>query len=249
MRRTFEVIRYGIGFFIPVYNYYRLYVSYKALNKEETLPWDYDIAYIEKSGKYFQGGLVVVSMVVLIAGGIFLQDLEMLPPNRGELTIAEFVENYRHYEELIEVEDDFELNNYGEWISTRDDHTLYIELGYYEKPMFRYELSDGKIRSVSFTVNTRQKKMPLASNRMEILLIYYALAGAQEETTVFSQPIREFSLGKLNNGFTSFKESHRGVNMNVDVSFEGYEEIGEVLFPLDEAELHTYSLYFSADLD
>ncbi len=249
MRRTFEVTWYGLGFFIPIYNYYRLYVSYKALNEEETLPWDYDIAYTQKSGKYYQGGLVIVSIVVLIVIGIFLQDLEMLPPNRGELTIAEFVENYRHYEELIVVEDDFELNSYGEWISTRDDHTVYIDIGYYEKPLFRYELSDGKIRSVSFTVNTRQKKMPLASNRMEILLIYYALAGAQEETTVFSQPIREFSLGELNNGFTSFKESHRGVNMNVDVSFEGYEELGEVLFPLDEAELHTYSLYFSADLD
>lgn len=248
-RRSFGVIKYGLGFSIPFYNLVRLYKSYKILENHETLPWDEEIAYRLKNENSYGDGLAVISMIMLIVAAVFLQDLEKLPPNKGELTIGEFVENYRHYGDLIGLEDDYELNHYGEWTSTRNDRDVFVDIGHFEKPLFRYELSNGSIKSVSFTVNTKQKKMPIGSNRLEILLIYYALAGAQDETTVFSQPIREFTLGKLNNGFTSFKESHRGVNMNVEVSYEGYEEVGEMLFPEDEAELHTYSLYFSADLD
>jgi len=248
-RRTFGVIRYGMGFEIPIYNIIRNYKSYKILDEKKTLPWDEEIAYTIKDEKIYRNSVFIVAVIVMIALNVFLVDMEMLPPNKGELTIAEFVENYKHYEKVHEIpEDDYELNRFGEWISTRNDQEFYVDIAYFEKPLFKFELSGQKIRSVSFDVIIRNKKMPLASNRDEMILTYYALAGAQEETTVFSQPIHEFSLQNLENGFTEFSETHRGVELDVEVSYEGYEEMAGVLFPLDEETVHNYTLSFSADV-
>ena len=246
-RRTFGVIRYGMGFQIPLYSIIRYYKSAKILEENETLPWDEEIAYTMKDEKVYRNALFIGAVIVVIASNVFLVDVEMLPPNKGELTINEFVENYKHYEKVLEVgKDDYELNRFGEWISTRNDQVFYVDIAHFEKPLFKFELSDQKIRSVSFDVTIRNKKMPLASNREEMLLTYYALAGAQEETTVFSQPIHEFSLQNLENGFTGFSETHRGVELDVEVSYEGYEEMAGVLFPVDEETLQNYSLAFSA---
>jgi len=248
-RRTFGVIRYGLGFELPIYNLIRNYKSYKILEEKETLPWDEEIAYTMKDEKSYRNGFFVGAMIVLIAAAVFLVNVEKLPPNKGELTIAEFVENYQHYERVLEIgDDDYELNRFGEWISTRDDQVFYVDLAYYEKPLFRFELSGQKIRSVSFNVDIRNKKEPLASNRLEMLLTYLALAGAQKETTVFSQPLHNFSLDKLNYGFTGFSETHRGVELDVEVSYEGYEEMGELLFPADDETVQNYTLSFSADV-
>lgn len=249
-RRTFGVVRYGLGFEIPIYNIIRSYKSYKSLEEKETLPWDEEIAYTMKDEKSYRNGLYIGAMIFLIAAAVFLVDVERLPPNKGELTIAEFVENYKHYERVLEIgEDDYELNRFGEWISTRNDRDFYVDLAHYEKPLFKFELSDEKIRSVSFNIDIRNKKMPLASNRLEMLLTYYALAGAQKETTVFSQPFHKFNLENLNYGFTGFSERHRGVDLDVEVSYEGYEEMGELLFPADDATMQNYTLSFSADVN
>ncbi|WP_312652039.1 MerR family transcriptional regulator [Proteiniclasticum sp.] len=251
MRRTFEVVRYGLGFQIPLYNYYRLYVSYKALNEEETLPWDYDIAYTMKRETIYRRALFIVFEAAVITAAVFLVQVEKLPPNRGALTIAEFVENYDHYKDIMDIDEDYELNRYGEWISTRDEKDVVLELSYYEKPAFRFNLKDQIIKSVSFEVNADGKKMPLSSNRLEIMLTTLALAGAQKEVSLFDdvldEMISDFYLHNWN--FSSFSNSLYGVDYEAEVDYTGYEEMSGVLIPLDEAVKHRYSLSFSADVD
>lgn len=251
MRRTFEVIRYGLGFQIPIYNYYRLYVSYKALKEEETLPWDYDISYTMKRETIYRRALFISVEAVVITAAFFLIQVEKLPPNRGELTIAEFVENYDHYKNIMNFDEDYELNRYGEWISTRDERDIVIELSHFEKPAFRFNLKDQIIKSVSFEVKVNGRKMPLSSNRIEILLTTLALAGAQKEVSlfndVFDEMINDFYLHGWD--FSSFRNSLYGVEYEAEISYSGYEEMSGVLLPIDEADEHSYSLYFSAEVD
>ncbi|HSR04018.1 MAG TPA: MerR family transcriptional regulator [Proteiniclasticum sp.] len=248
-RRTFGVIRYGLGFELPIYNIIRNYKSFKILDEKETLPWDDEIAYTMKDEKVYRNGFFIGAMIVIIASNVLLINVENLPPNHGELTIAEFVENYQHYEKVLEIgEDDYELNRFGEWISTRNDQDFYVDLTYYEKPLFKFNLSDEKIRGVSFNIDIRNKKEPLASNREEMLLTYFALAGAQKETTIFSQPFHKFSMEKLIYGFTGFSEHQRGVDLEVEISYKGYQDAGDRLLPINYEKVQNYTLSFSADV-
>ncbi len=93
--------------------------------------------------------------------------------------------------------------------------------------------------------------MPLSSNRIEILLTTLALAGAQKEVSlfndVFDEMINDFYLHGRD--FSSFRNSLYGVEYEAEISYSGYEEMSGVLLPIDEADEHSYSLYFSAEVD
>ncbi len=248
-RRTLGVIRYGLGFQIPIYNLVRGYKSYKALEEEEILPWDEEVAYTMKDEKPYRTVLFLGSMAIFVGLSVLLLQVEALPPNRGELTIEEFVQNYKHYEKLIGAEsDEYELNRFGEWISTRNDRGTYVDLSYFEKPTFRFELSDQKIQSISFALSIYNKKVPIASNNVEMLLTYLSLIGAQKKMDLFSQPIDETIFTVISSGFEGFKSSQYGVDVEAEITYEGYEVMGGMLFPDDDVAQHSYLLSFSADV-
>lgn len=119
--RTVAVFSKGLGWGIPIYHLYRLWVSSKACGDEEPEGWEYD-----KNGQAEQYRLADQAgwRCLLCAAGyalgiaalvlVFLQG--QLPPNRGILTEAEFYENCNFYMDYLDLNGNRRLDSAGNWV-------------------------------------------------------------------------------------------------------------------------------------
>lgn len=123
--RTLGVFVHGMGGGIPFYDLYRSFQCYRDCTVEE-LPWDLDnacaIVVRERETKWYRAaGYIVLSVLVSLADkGITLR--AELPPNQGELTLAEYVDNcndyleYRNYPPYVAADGTWQDQpTYGKW--------------------------------------------------------------------------------------------------------------------------------------
>ena len=103
IKRTWDVLRYGYGFEIPIYNLWRQYQSYKEYKDHHVVRWDQasdsEIQFADhyETRKKILIGVIVI--VYLMVSGISVAE-SIKPPHRGEdLTIAQIAENYNAYME------------------------------------------------------------------------------------------------------------------------------------------------------
>ena len=85
---------YGFGVGIPIWNLVQLYRSAKRCADGEAQPWDTDIAYTARPFRAWSGAAYVLAAALLIGGTEAVNSASQLPPNRGDLTVAEFAENF-----------------------------------------------------------------------------------------------------------------------------------------------------------
>jgi hypothetical protein len=111
------VYRYGLCYLvIPLYNLYRLYVSYIACKKGEPLPWDEENAYELRDKKpariaAFFAACLTVSFLVLCV----LLQAEM-PRHRGDMTAAAFTKNFNDLLDYSDLDYGEHLNTDGSWV-------------------------------------------------------------------------------------------------------------------------------------
>ena len=105
LRRTWAMLRYGYGFLIPVYELFRMYRSYKGCKKEEVLEWESDSVLVLRNRPLplLTAGFVVSEAVFCAASLLFWQ-MGSLPENHGELTVAEFCENYNQLQQFYGID-------------------------------------------------------------------------------------------------------------------------------------------------
>lgn len=106
-RRTFEVFAYGLGFGLPFYTVYRQYQSWKTVRQREYNEWEWTWGgrseRMEIPGGFapwLAWGFAQLFTLVLT---LLLARQSLLPPNRGELTLAAFAENYNFYVQQLSL--------------------------------------------------------------------------------------------------------------------------------------------------
>ncbi|MDO4269591.1 MAG: MerR family transcriptional regulator [Eubacteriales bacterium] len=98
--RTWGVFQYGFGWKIPFYEWYRGWKSYCACT-EADLDWDTEnecavvVRHEETRARHVVGYLLAQALAVAATAGIVLW--AELPSHRGELTLAEYVDNCNDY--------------------------------------------------------------------------------------------------------------------------------------------------------
>ena len=123
LQRTWNVIRYGEGFGVPIYTLYRNWKCYKLCITDELCPWDEyppRRLYTIHDTKAWRGivWFVIVTLLVLINQGA--RSFSVLPPNRGELTVTQFAENFNYLRDYYDsgplgAEHTYTLGETGEW--------------------------------------------------------------------------------------------------------------------------------------
>lgn len=98
--RTFSAILDGMGLEIPLYSLFKLYHSYKACQENSApLPWETEGVVMAQPQRPLQVfrylAACALQAAVLAAAMLSLT----LPPHRGALTAAEYVENFNYYME------------------------------------------------------------------------------------------------------------------------------------------------------
>ena len=115
IERTGMVLYRGLGLHIPVYNYIRLWKSYKACTEQETPEWETDSRLVLKDERSIRT-VVYLATVALLAGVVLCVNvLAQIPIHRGSLSVSQFCQNYRQMEKFYKAGSDHILDNDGVW--------------------------------------------------------------------------------------------------------------------------------------
>lgn len=249
LERTWSVIGTGMGYNIPVYNLVRLWKSYVLCSEHESQPWDESIFYTLKDRKWYRGVLYIGAYVALFSILLTLGAAQRIPPNRGDLTVAEYIENYNYYAEYFGIDFGREyLDENGKWAEKDYNGTVYIEIGHTGKPEYDFTIENESVTGVSFAVEIKNNQDMLSSYDTQMVLASLALAGAQNEMRLFSKIPGRIAEQIENNTFQDFHFTEAGITFTCDVEYSGYRSSQSyILLPEKDTEENYFSLDFSIE--
>jgi hypothetical protein len=240
------VIGSGMGYNIPIYNLIRLWKSYKLCAGKESLPWDESISYSVKDTKWYRGVFYIGAYAAAVAILFVIISAQMLPPERGDLTIAEFVENHNYYAKLLGADfGNHYLSEDGKWAEKEFDGTVYI--GGTEMPEYHFTIENGYLTGVSLIVDIKNNEGYLISYDTHMLLASLAFAGAQNEMGLFSNiPGRIEAQIRTNSTFNDFHFTEAGITFDCNTEYSGYTYVqSNTYLPVENEAENYFSLDFS----
>ena len=247
--RTWEMFGKGMGYGIPGYVQYCEWIAYQRCSENERQPWDvsnnFEIAYhaVERVSTLQGLGYACAHLAVFAAMALALI-LQLLPPNRGELNIAQFAENYNYYADYFDMDfGGYYFSEEGQWAERPEDSVYYVNILEQPKLVYQYTLDGEHITGVAFSMEVEGVQGLFSYNSTEMLLSSLAFGGAQEGFLTSGFPewidrtIREY-------GAEGFSVSRCGLDIDCSVLKRGYLSsvgTGPVLFPESDCS----DLYFS----
>jgi DNA-binding transcriptional MerR regulator len=246
--RTWGVIGTGMGFNIPIYDLVREWKSYQLCIDNEPQPWDESISYSIKDTKWFRAMIYIVANAAAFVLLLSIISAQRLPPNRGELTIAEFSENYNYYARVFDLGyDNFHLDENGRWVENEVSGTVvHIGMGQSQKPEFYFITEDGYLTEVSFLVEINDHEHWLTSYNTQMFAASLALTGAQTEMGLFSKIPSRITNQINRHTFTSFNFSEAGIIFKCNTEYSGFRETGSnLLLPVQDEKKNFFRLHFS----
>lgn len=183
--RTGMVFACGDGASIPLVNIgCNIYSYYRYAVKGEPLAWEEDNTE-QFSDMTWRAPVGYVLAVAAVVGVTYLAGIStLLPPNRGELTVAEFAENYNYYRDHFEIDPRFSLDRDGKWEKAEDTGFVVISVGgELPQPDYVFTTEDGVITQVSWSYTLEEEAVYLDSVSPQ--LCYLSLAAAQRGTHVW----------------------------------------------------------------
>lgn len=246
--RTWTMLLRGMGLgIIPFYNLYRLWKSYKADSDGETLDWEYhsEITLKDERGwrifAYLGARAALIGMLVLSIA------MSGLPKNRGDITVAQFCENYNYLAKYYYGQDTFNLlDSEGNWTLYASPMYSVSSSGQQELPDLIFEEQDGVMTGMHFSVHA-QGDETVTDNTREMFLSILAFAGAQKGNGLLFNQKEKILNSFPESPLEGFHYSFYGVNIACDIEYSGYFNtyIGTLL-PYDDVESY-YSLTFSME--
>ncbi len=241
--RTWGVIGSGLGYYIPIYNLVRLWKSYKRCRDNEPEPWEDELVYSIRDTKWYRAAAYVAACGVLFAALVLITNAAPLPPNRGELTVAEFAENYNALAAYYGIESGERLGPDGKWTEAAGDGTVYINIGVTPFAEFEYTVEDGYLTGIRYEITVDDNHEWLIPGSSEMTLAALSFIGAQDEAGIFSG-VRKKMVDEISGrSLEDFTFVSAGVRLVCDVEFSGYNDYSAsqgILIPLDGAETHFY---------
>jgi uncharacterized RDD family membrane protein YckC len=243
--RTWGVLSRGMGFNIPIYNIIRLLKIYNLCIEKETLPWDESLSYTIKDTKWYRGVIYVGATLAAFAVFFTISSAQQLPPNKGDINVAEFAENYNYYAKLYKIDFGNEyLDKDGKWAEKDTDGTV-IYISFTEKPEYNFTIEKGYVTGVSFDIEMKNHDYMIGSYDKHMLLASLAFAGAQNEMGLFSKIPRQIADNIVNNSFEGYHFVEAGIVFDCDIEYSGYYRLTNILVPSENAKDNYFSIKFS----
>lgn len=209
--RTGMVFACGDGASIPLVNIgCNIYSYYRYAVKGEPLAWEEDNTE-QFSDMTWRAPVGYVLAVAAVVGVTYLAGIStLLPPNRGDLTVAQFAENYNYYRDHFEIDPRFSLDRDGKWEKAEDTGFVVISIGgELPQPDYVFTTEDGVITQVSWSYTLEEEAVYLDSVSPQ--LCYLSLAAAQRGTHVWNLNNKEFLMEDWDPAIDHFSCSWQGV--------------------------------------
>ena len=184
---------YGVGFCLPIWSLVQLYRSAKRCSNDEPQPWDEGIAYQERPFLLRNLVATMVTLVLFLGVGEAVNSASQLPPNRGELTVAEFAENYNRQASYLGVRSAGWLDPEGLWHEAQDlpnDVSISIGDSVPGAEQFRYTVENGRLTAVTLSGGVENSHSWYALPTAQMALALTAFAWAQEDAPFWTGPRR-----------------------------------------------------------
>jgi len=248
-QRTWKVIGAGMGYNIPIYNLVRMWKSYKKCIQNESQPWDEGLSYTIKDTKVYRSVIFVAAHAIVFAVLATAMSAQLLPPNRGDLTVAEFVENYNYYAKYYGI--DFGnkyLNKDGKWAEKKFDGTAYLNIGLLDTPDYNFITENGYVTGLFFEVQSENNRGWIHPYDVHMFLTSMSLAGAQKDMGLFSKIPKQILVQINNNLFRDFNYTVAGIEIENKVNLKGYlDGSWEILIPSENEGENYFNLRFSVN--
>ena len=168
--------------------------------------------------------MYVMAALLILAADIGLCFVLPAPPNRGEITVEEFAENYNFYAEYYQ--NDFwnkKLNEEGEWADASTD-IVYQFPASFRWPDFIFEEEDGVLTGVTVRVELEGGGELMDTFQMQEQIAALAFAGASRNAplSVWTAVRLGNRLAVQENGSLSFKEA--GTEFYLHTEMKNYSQ-------------------------
>lgn len=236
LERSKGVLRLGLGYYLPVYHWVRLYKSYKiyALEGKE-LDWDDPAEYSYRDfSRWKMAGAAFAAALIFMAGAA-LHDYALLPRYRGEITLEEFAHNYNRYSGYFGWNEGEYMDADGEMKS--EGVVIYFS----PKPVYAFRSSDGALEEVSFRIET--DKEVILGFQEETLLAALSFIGAQEEISFWNGGIRNVIKEISRFSLEDFDFHLAGVRLYCQIDSSGYTKIDDYYLSQENTP-HSFRLLF-----
>lgn len=245
--RTLTAIGLGLGYFIPIYNLVRLWKSYKSCREKEKLPWDDVLVYSIRDRKRYRVAFWMLAQVLLTVAMVIVFSAAQLPPNRGELTVSEFAENYNTLANYYNVYTGLRLDDKGMWTDNLDDGTLYLSVApglALPEPDFTYTVEDGRLTGIRLETELSGSDMWIPSFTEQMEMAALAYAGAQKDIGLLFGGSGRIAKAIADHTLEDFRFQASGVDIFCEIDYSGYSVSSDMLIPRDGAET-SYSIVFT----
>lgn len=249
LERTAAVWLYGAGLGISIVELVCNYRSYRRYTRGEELAWE--SGSIERFDERGTGRMVLLyaastalSLALTLAMGLSAA----LPPNRGELTVAEFAENVNFYRGYFDYGQRWTLDSSGEWVENEYENVVYFGGGDGPAP-FTYTVENGTLRAVHWAY-TETAETIYGTGDENARVAYLALAAAQKGTSLFNIRSVVKQIGSNSwVGDADYSAAWKNVEMRYDARIEGEYYYSEGFFlSVQDGQPITVTLTFDARL-
>ena len=225
------------------------YRSYRRYTRGEKLAWEsgsierFDERGIGKSVLLYAAS-TALSLALTLAMGLSAA----LPPNRGELTVAEFAENVNFYRDFFDYGERWTLDSSGEWVENEYENVIYFGGGGEPTP-FSYTVEDSVLRAVHWAY-TETAETIYGTGDENARMAYLALAAAQKGTSLFNIRSVVKQIGSNSwAGDADYSAAWKNVEMRYDARIEGEYYYSEGFFlSVQDGQPITVTLTFDARL-
>ncbi len=153
--RAFGVLGQGLAWNIPIWQIKRMWNCYTDYTAGIPLSWEYE-SYLEQKkfagwrwGGYMGMRLVILAVVITCMG------LGRMCPNRGEITVAQFAQNYNKLVDSYGYSLD-RMNEQGEWVEREPEPgVIVIDMWQGIEPQIRYDAQFGAVQGFEIVVSAR----------------------------------------------------------------------------------------------
>ena len=245
--RTLTAIGLGLGYFIPVYNMVRLWKSYKICSEKEKLPWDDVLVYSIRDRKRYRFAVWVIAHGLLTVAMVVVFSAAQLPPNKGDLTVAEFAENYNALADYYDVYTGLRLDDEGMWTDSLDGGTISLAIApdvALPETDFTYTVEGGRLTGIRLEKELRGSDMWITSDTEQMELAALAYIGAQKDIGLLFGGSGRIARSIEDHALEDFQFEAAGVEIHYEVDYSGYAVASDMLIPEDGAET-SYSIVFS----
>ena len=249
--RTCWVLWKGLGFQIVIYDLVRLWKSYQACQAGETLEWEYesDSVLTLRDERPWRNIAMGAAFVLVIGIQALTARMAGMPRNRGEITVAEFCENYNRLSEFYEVETDSYLDSQGNWLVAEQESGAFVVHvgGELAPPEYRFAEKDGVMTGMAFTLTLENSDVWAPSYQDEMTLSTLSFVGAQADCLPLDGELEALIRQISEHPFEDFQETLHGVTVTCAVDYSGYFDAGMgALIPEEDAET-AYRFHFSME--